>query len=175
MATRASEVNKGTRGRRAAAAKGQPGYIDVDGKLAKSKERTDAAWELIRSIIDMRKRREEIREKAKEVNMGAKALTKEITAALDRGEEWGFTRDNLKEMSDFALKSEEERIKNEAGRALLVRACGWVSGQQIDAFNTEIDAIIATAKNDGNGELAEGQADAIAAHIAKHGTTEQTH
>lgn len=172
MATRASEVNKGTRSKRAAAAKGQTTHVDIDGNLARTQARIDEANEIAQTVIEKQKARQEILDNIAEIRMGAKALTKEIGAEYDKAENLGFDRQCFKDMIELKKADAEKRIKYEASRKLLVRGFGFESGEQLDAFITQIDKAVDEAKKDG-GELAPGQADAIAEHIAKYGTKEK--
>lgn len=172
MATRASEVNKGTRGRRAAAAKGQTAHVPIDENLVRSQARLDEANEIADIVIAKQARRQEILDEAKEVKMGAKALTKEIAAEYDKVESLGFDRDCFKDMIKLKTAEADKRIKYEASRKQLARGFGFESGEQLDAFIREVESELAAEPT---GEFKDGQADGIAAHIAKHGTTEQKH
>jgi hypothetical protein len=71
-------------------------------------------------------------------------------------------------------KSDSERIRYEASRRQLAKAFGFEDGAQLDLYAAEMVAEAAN-KAEPSGDLKEGQADAIAEHLAKHGTTEQTH
>lgn len=172
MAARASEVNKGTRKKREAAAKGQAAHVPVDENLARSQARLDEANDIADIVVEKQKARQAILDQAKEIRMGASALTKEIAAEYDKVESLGFDRDCFKDMIKLKTADAERRIKYEASRKQLVRGFGFESGEQLDAFIREVEKEIAAEPT---GELEPGQADAIAAHIAKHGTTEIKH
>lgn len=172
MAARASEVNKGTRKKRAEAAQGQTAHVPIDENLARSQARLDEASEIADTVIAKQKQRQVILDNIAEIRMGAKALTKEIAAEYDKVENLGFDRDCFKDMIKLKTAEAEKRIKYEASRKQLVRGFGFESGEQLDAFIQAVEKEIAAEPT---GELQEGQADAIAAHIAKHGTTEQKH
>lgn len=172
MTTTAAEVNKGTRKRREQAAAGQKARSDITGDMARADARLDEARSIAEQVVAKQERRQEILDEAKEVRMGAKAITKEISAAFDRVEELGFDRQCFKDMVVLLKKESDARIKYEATRKQLVRGFGFESGEQLDAFIREVEKELDAQPT---GELQPGQADGIAAHIALHGTTDQKH
>jgi uncharacterized protein (UPF0335 family) len=172
MATTAAEVNKKTRKRREEAAAGQPAFADIKGDRARADARLDEANDLGNLVVEKVKARQAILDDIAEIRMGAKALTKEISSLYDRSEELGFDRKCFKDMVALKQVEADQRIKYEASRKQLVRGFGFESGEQLDAFIREVEKEMDAQPT---GELAPGQADSIAAHIALHGTTDAKH
>lgn len=168
MSTSASEVNETTRARRGRAAKGQSAHEDIDGKAERNQARVDEAQMIAKLVIEKQAARQAILDEAKEIRMGAKALTKEIAAEYDKVENLGFDRQCFKDMLVLMQKESDARIKYEATRKQLARGFGFESGEQLDAFIEQANSELSSPPSN---ELQEGQADAIAAHLAKHGST----
>lgn len=155
MAARASEVNEGTRKRRGAAARGQQSHVDLDAERAKTERKKQWVRDTTDYILAKKAEREMIN--AEISNKYKEAKLEGISAKMLK-----------KKIAEFEM-DEDKRLAEEASARLINSAFGW----DYDQFDwvKAVEQNVSAPKEPPSGNLGDGQAAAIGAHLDKHGSS----